>query len=182
MPKENELFRKQYRFYGRHALRVIELTKEIDSKAKLQVFQSAIDVYKAAPLVGYMYQRREPIDRTKDESGKVADKSIFPDQMFDASQALKMDLRMIMLLDKEYEPDEEKRLEKALRKLGNDEVDLERFEEYVRGGVDILYEKLIEGATTPEEYVIKMYEFMADFNNFFNREVSREDVLAATRE
>jgi phosphoglycolate phosphatase-like HAD superfamily hydrolase len=69
-----------------------------------------------------------------------------------------------------------------LRKLGNDEVDLERFEEYVRGGVDILYEKLIEGATTPEEYVIKMYEFMSDFNNFFNREVSREDVLAATRE
>ena len=50
-----------------------------------------------------------------------------------------------MLLDSEYEPDEQKRLDKAFRHLGQDE-DLDLFDQYVLGGVDVLYEKLIEGA------------------------------------
>lgn len=34
--------------------------------------------------------------------------------------------------------------------MGDDPKDEERFDSYVRGGVDVLYEKLIEGASNPD--------------------------------
>ena len=45
--------------------------------------------------------------------------------------------------DEEYEPDEEDRINKAFRVMGKDPKDMERFDSYVRGGVDVLYEKII---------------------------------------
>lgn len=41
-------------------------------------------------------------------------------------------------------PDEEKRIDKAFRHYGQDPADEERFDSYVRGGIDVLYEKLVE--------------------------------------
>lgn len=82
-----------------------------------------------------------------------------------------------MLLDKQYEPDEDKRIDKAFRHMGENPADEERFDSYVRGGVDILYEKLIEGATDPEDYINNLFEFVEEFQDRFNSEVSNDDIL-----
>ena len=86
-------------------------------------------------------------------------------------------LRLIMLLDTDYEPDEDKRIDKAFRHMGEDPHDEERFDAYVRGGVDVLYEKLIEGVTDTDDYVNRLYDFLDEFNERFNEEVSKESVL-----
>ena len=52
--------------------------------------------------------------------------------------------------------------------------DEELFEQYVRGGVDILYEKLIESATIPEDYIKNLYDFMEEFDDRYN--VSAEGI------
>ena len=82
-----------------------------------------------------------------------------------------------MLLDKQYEPDEDKRIDKAFRHMGENPADEERFDGYVRGGVDVLYEKLIEGATDPEDYINNLFEFVEEFQDRFNSEVSNDDIL-----
>ena len=52
-----------------------------------------------------------------------------------------------------------------------------RFNEYVRGGVDVLYEKLIEGAREPEDFVNRLYDFIDEFQERFNREFDGEAAL-----
>ena len=81
-----------------------------------------------------------------------------------------------MLLDKNNEPELDKRIDKAFRLYGKEEAkpDEELFEQYVRGGVDVLYEKLIGNATTPEDYIKNLYDFMEDFDDRYD--VSAEGI------
>ena len=66
-------------------------------------------------------------------------------------------------LDKEYEPDPQKRLDKAFRYMGTPqaEPDEKRFEEYMRGGIDVLYEKLVSPGQNYEKNLIA---FLEEFN------------------
>ena len=100
--------------------------------------------------------------------------------MINASDQLKFILRLILLLDKEYEPDEAKRIDKAFRYFGTEE-DLALFDQYVLGGVEVLYEKLIEGANGPDEYIERLYDFVEEFNDRFNSGISNEDIVNLSR-
>ena len=48
------MFDKQYRFRGRHALRVDALTSVFDNVSKAKIFERNVDVYTNAPLVGFL--------------------------------------------------------------------------------------------------------------------------------
>ena len=80
-----------------------------------------------------------------------------------------------MLLDKDYEPNEDERIDKAFKHMGENPDDEARFDSYVRGGVDVLYEKLIEGVSSPDEYVTRLYDFIEEFQEKFNDEISSDD-------
>ena len=98
--------------------------------------------------------------------------------MLNASDELKYIFRMILLLDKNYEPDLDKRLDKAFRHFGSDPADMELFDDYVRGGVEVLHEKLIQGAAGEADvYTGKLYDFVEEFNDRFNSEVTPETIL-----
>lgn len=92
-------------------------------------------------------------------------------------EELTFNFRIIMLLDKEYEPDEEKRIDKAFRHMGENPDDEARFDSYVRGGVDVLYEKLIEGASSPDDYVSRLYDFVEEFQERFNEDIASDEIL-----
>lgn len=171
------LFDAQYRFKGRHAERVDRLTSQFDGNGKAQLFNRNIDVYTTAPLVGFLYGRRADLDNTKNqETNQVYTENIFNDRVIGSQDELLFNLSLIMLLDKEYEPDENKRIDKAFRHLGDDPQDMERFDSYVRGGVDVLYEKLIEGADKPEDYIQRLYDFVEEFRDRFNSEITADDI------
>ena len=170
------MFDKQYRFTGSHAEKVNELTSVFDADAKAKLFERNLDVYINAPLIGYLYHQKG----TKNSDGEVPPQNIFPEQMINASDTLQFILRLILLLDSENEPDEEKRLDKAFRWFGQEE-DLLLFDQYVLGGVDILHEKLINEATGPSDYVAKMYDFLEEFNDRFNSEITSAGILELCR-
>lgn len=163
------MFDKEYSFRGKHAEKVIKLTMNFDENTSL--FERAFDVYIMAPIVGFLYGRKADLDKSSEET-----KKIFPDILMREKDNLMFNYRLIMLLDKNNEPELDKRIDKAFRLYGKEEVksDEELFEQYVRGGVDILYEKLIENANSPEDYIKNLYDFMEDFDDRYN--VSAEGI------
>ena len=167
------MFDKQYRFTGTHAEKVNALTSVFDEAAKAKLFERNLDVYINAPIVGFLHKRKG----IKNTDSRTSDQNIFPEQMIHSAELLKYILRLILILDSEYEPNEEKRMDKAFKHLGEDENDLALFDSYVLGGVEVFYEKLIEGSTDPAEYVNRMYDFVEEFYDRFNTGKSNQDVL-----
>lgn len=171
------MFDKQYRFTGTHAMMVEALTAVFDEDAKAKLFVRNLDVYINAPMVGLLLHRKG----TKNTEGNTPDQNIFPEQMINNSDQLKYILRMILLLDTEYEANEEQRLDRAFRNFGNNEDDMSLFDSYVLGGVEVLYEKLISGVNDPNEYIDRMYDFVEDFHEKFNYDVNQESILKLCR-
>lgn len=172
------MFDKQYRFRGRHALRVDMLTSVFDKDSKSKLFERNVDVYSNAPLVGFLFGRiAAPDDLKNPETNQVYNQNVMGDRVIYSQEELLFNYRLIMLLDKEYEPDENKRIDKAFRHMGEEPADIERFDSYVRGGVDVLYEKLIEGASTVDDYMGRLFDFIEDFQDRFNSEVTNEEIL-----
>ena len=101
------MFDKQYRFTGTHAEKVNALTSVFDEAAKAKLFERNLDVYINAPIVGFLHKRKG----TKNTDSKISDQNIFPEQMINSAELLKYILRLILILDSEYEPSEEKRMD-----------------------------------------------------------------------
>lgn len=172
------MFDKQYRFRGRHAARVDKLTGVFDTNSKAKLFERNVDVYANAPLIGFLYGRTADIDDEKNpETNQVYNQNVMGDRVIYSQEELTFNFRIIMLLDKEYEPDEEKRIDKAFRHMGENPDDEARFDSYVRGGVDVLYEKLIEGASSPDDYVSRLYDFVEEFQERFNEDIASDEIL-----
>lgn len=171
----SKLFDKQYRFKGTHAVRVDKLTAVFDSLSKSKVFERNVDVYANAPLIGFLYGRRsEPDDTKNPETNQVYNQNVMGDRVIYSQEELMFNYRLIMLLDKDYESDDSKRIDKAFRNMGDNPADEERFDSYVRGGVDVLYEKVIEGSETADDYINRLYEFIEEFQDRFNSEISTD--------
>lgn len=153
------LFQGQYRFFGTHANRVKKLTSEFDVN-KHKLFSSVHEVFQLSPIVGFLYKRKA--DLNKDIQG---DTSIFDAEMSRHRDVFQFNYQLVILLDKEHEPNFENRVDRAFRFYGTDKAasDEDLYEQYVRGGVDVLYEKLIELSRSPDDYIKNLYEFMADF-------------------
>lgn len=174
------MFEKQYRFFGSHAEKVSALTAVFDEGSKAKLFDRNLDVYINAPLIGFLFNRKAQKDRS-DSASNIAPQNVFAEQMMNASDKIKYIFRLILVLDTKYEPVEEKRLDKAFRKFGIDKNDLALFDSYVLGGVNVLYEKLIEGAIDPTEYINRMYDFVEEFHDRFNDKITNEDIFALCR-
>lgn len=169
------MFDREYAFKGKHAAMVSDLTKEFDTK-KNKLFQRNYDVYLLAPIIGFLFQRKSVSDSTP----QINPTKIFADILIRNSDDLMFNYRLIMLLDQKHESDPEKRIEKAFR--GNNDPDDEAlYESYVRGGVEVLYEKLMEGVNTSDEYINRLYDFLEEFDERYNQDVDMEQILELCR-
>ena len=147
------MFDKQYRFKGRHALRVDQLTGVFDELSKAKLIDRNVDVYANAPLIGFLYGRTADLDDTKNsETGQVYNQNVMGDRVIYSGDELQYNFWLIMLLDANYEPDEEKRIDKAFRHYGQDPADEERFDSYVREVLDAI-EQLLTGVNDKIEEI-----------------------------
>lgn len=168
------MFESQIRITGRHAQYLVELTSIFDEKSNAKVFETYMDVYVTAAIVGILHHRRAD----KDNSGDFEmHKNIFAEQVLRIKDELDFIMQIMLLIDKEYEPDEEKRIDKAFRFFGQDVNDLKRFETYIYGGIDILHERLVEGGGDVMEYIIRMQEFVEDIDAQFNEGITPDDIM-----
>lgn len=171
------LFEKDYLFKGIHAERVKQMadskpeTADIDFYKTRKIFGRYVDVYLLAPIVGFLKGRRAAVDKSSSATA-----NIMASMMIQNRSELLFTYRLIMLLDKDYEPDQTERINKAFRYYGDEEKtkkDMERFEEYVRGGVDYLYETLWENSVQPEDYINNLYDLVEDFHSKYG-DVSKD--------
>lgn len=158
------LFHGQYWFYGTHADRVKKLTAEFGGKHRL--FSHNHEIYQLAPIVGFLYNRKADQNRVNN-----SDTSIFPDQISSYKDIFQFNYYLIMLLDANHEPDFDARVDKAFRSVGTDNAnpDEELYEAYVRGGIDILFEKLVEHSSSPDDYIKNLYDFVKDFESRYDQ-------------
>lgn len=156
------MFTRDYRLVGRHATYVKFLnayTRNLDKDAKVAgIFAIAVDVYMIAPLIGAAYNLRAPIDTESDDSLNILASQIVPRQaQFDIVY------RLVMLSEKSANLTADERIERAFK---DDEIpekanaNMELFHEYMRGGVEWLYEHVSDGATTQEDYLEKVKEIV----------------------
>ena len=158
------MFNGDYSFRGKHASMVLELTAKFDTNDN-KLFTRNLDVYLIAPIVGFIYRRKAEIDPT----GKTT--NILYAAMSKETKTLWFYYRLIMLLDKNYEPDFDKRINKAFRFYNSQKAkhDEELYESYVRGGVEFLHEKLMNNVTVPEDYLKNLYSFIEDFEIIYSQ-------------
>jgi len=170
------MFDNEYSFRGSHAEKVIKLTAVFDNN-KNKLFNRNLDVYLMAPIVGFLYNRRAALDRSGEST------KIFPKQLIDEQNNLLFTYRLVMLLDKEHEPEFEERINKAFRYYGSEKAsaDEELYEEYVRGGVDVLYEKLLSNIASEEDYLKNLYDFLEEFDERYNQTVTTDSILDLCR-
>lgn len=157
------IFHNDYQFKGSHAEKVNRLSGPFNKSNSL--FNRNLDVYILAPIVGFLYNRTAELD-----TGGKSTNILYAAMSRDLT-SLWFNYQLIMLLDKRYEPDFDKRVDKAFRYYGKEQAipDEEHYEEYVRGGVDVLYEKLIEPSNTEEDYLNNLYTFMEEFEERYGQ-------------
>ena len=165
------MFDKEYSFTGKHASMVSNLTKPFDNKNN-SFFKKNWEVYMLAPIVGFLYGKKAE----RDKDSEIKPTKIFPEQLINNSDDFWFNYATIMLLDTKNEPDLEKRIEKAFRRIKN-ESDEELYESYVRGGVEVLYDKLMDGVSNPDDYTTKLYDFLEEFDERHNQDIDMDSIL-----
>ena len=166
------MFDKEYSFRGIHADRVNKLTSEFENDNKL--FARNFDVYRLAPIIGFLYGRKAELDKSSDSATKI-----FAEILIREQTDLIFNYRLIMLLDEKNEPNLDERINKAFRYYSSEKAkdDELLFEQYVRGGVDVLYEKLIESANNSDDYINNLIDFLEDFEFRYNKSISIDTII-----
>ena len=161
--KKNEntirLFEREETLTGRHAL-YLKYLKE-DAK----VYESYIDAYISAAIVGYLYKRTAPKDN---ENGATA--RIQADAFATHRDSCLFAYRLITLLDGNN-VDKDERVNRAFRydsdpeKVEEVKECFQKFQGYVRGGIEWLYEKFTSGCTSREDYIVNSMRVLKDFKD-----------------
>lgn len=164
-----EFFKRDYIISGTHAQQLIDLKndkEEVEEENK-KLFNRNIDIFLLAPIVGFIYKRKAERDKNTNKS------TINTTQLIAEKERIEYNYQLIMLLDDKYEPDFNKRVDKAFRYFSDN--DLELFNSYVRGGIEILYEKIIQISPTSESYIPNFYKFIDEFQSVYNKDINEKD-------
>lgn len=159
---------------GKHATYMKELVANIDTNIGQGIFKRNLDVYLMAPIVGMLYGRLADQDNSSADST-----SIHTEQLLGESEELEANYRTIMLLHDQTQEDIEKRIERAFkydrneekRKMGDD-----IFERYMLGGIEVLHEKLLDNAKDMDDIVMKLFEFINDFDQRYLEKIAFDEL------
>lgn len=164
------LFENDYTINGEHATWLKFLAKknarddnEPDDPQAAKIFERYIDVYMNAAVWGIRYRRRAKIRPSKDKASIRAD-------AFNRERETCIFLyRLVMLLDDSENLSQTERIDRAFRydtlpdKADELKKNLELFHDYVRGGIDLMYEQFTGGCHTREDYLEKTFNVMTEF-------------------
>lgn len=132
MDKNYNLFLDEYSFKGYQADYANSLSNyEIDSASKTKIYRTTIELFMAATLIGCYNNKR--IKKTNGEQTRKIFQSAFKNHDND----LKFIYQLVMLSNAEKSQSDE-RIDAAFRNL-NEEKNWNLLEEYMLGGIEILY-------------------------------------------
>lgn len=170
------MFDNEYSFKGSHAVKVSKLTAKFPQSGN-SLFKRNIDIFVLAPIVGMLYNRKSDTD-----SGNETTK-IFPGQFTNHHNDVYFSYRLIMLSAQKEKCSINERVNKAFNgeAYGTLEEDFKIFEKYLLGGIDVIYEKLIEkdNPSSEDDYISNLNNFLAEIHERYESEQeSSQDFLA----
>ncbi len=164
------MFNNDYVLKGKHAAYIRFLsatTNRLDKTAKAAgVINTAVDIYAIAPLIGLIYNKKAGEDDSSSDTY-----SILASQIINHQADLDFAYRLVMLADNSSGLSSDEKIDRAFKqdeqpkKLAEN---LELFHQYMRGGLEWLYEHFTDGATTKEDYIEKVYEVVSLYNEDFS--------------
>lgn len=133
------LWKSAYFFYGRYAA----MAKKLED---YKYFNDKSSIFVCAPLIGFIYNRKG--NKDEDTREQVTPVKIDAGTLEARKEIIMTIYRLIVLSDLDNEPDLDMRIEKAFRNISIEMTDESRkdnelFREYLYGGIEVLYEKLI---------------------------------------
>ena len=165
------MFENDYTINGKHATYLKFLAKKNarddqspDNPTAARLFERYIDVYMNAAVFGLLYNRTAKRDNSSDDRARV-----YADAFANERENCIFLYRMVMLLDKTIELSPEERVDRAFRydtlpeKAEEFRKNLELFHDYVRGGIEVMYDQFTDGCQTQDDYLSKTYEVMTAF-------------------
>ena len=178
------MFENDYTITGKHAtylkfLAVKNSKEDPDSTTtSAKLFERYSDVYMNAAVWGLLYSRTAKRDTASDDRARV-----YADAFANERENCVFLYRMVMLLDKTTDLDPEERVNRAFRydtqadKAEAFKENMELFNDYVRGGIELMYEQFTDGCSTRDDYLNKTYEVLKTFKEEIEA-ISYEDELA----
>lgn len=152
------LFDKEFEFVGKHATYCKALKQDIG------LFNTNREAYMISALVGFLYGEKAERDLIE----KVQPTSILPSELIKQRKNLTNIYRFIMLLEENPTFTIEDYKNRTFRDDAEDEDpekvkrNMDIFNSYVLGGIEILYDKFKE-CTTKKETANQLYEFLSEF-------------------
>ena len=165
------MFNKDFKISGKHAnywKDLCELAGNVpdrDQHANFKIFKSYIDAYVTCPIVGFVYNRKGVEDKTV-----PGDAGMLAEVVIKNAPELKYVYQIIMLLDTDSEPDQDKRVYRAFnlseeKPEGRELVaqNMAIFNSYILGGLEVLHEEFVDECLDRDAYLQKMYMFSKNF-------------------
>jgi len=167
------MFERDVTLVGKHATYVKFLAKEkhpkdepeLPSSSKAELFERYIDVYMTGAVFGLLYNRTATRDNTSKDRARV-----YADAFASCREECVFLYRLVMLLDENSNITAETRIDRAFRydadpdQAENLDKNMELFNSYVLGGIEVLYERCTDGCTTQDDYIARIYEMMKSFS------------------
>lgn len=155
----SDMFENDLTLTGKHATYV----KYLVNDAKL--YKRYIDVYMNGAVFGLLHNRTAPIDKDSTDRARI-----YADAFANCRMECVFLYRLVILLEKNSDLESPKRIDRAFRDDANEsepeklKENLDLFNSYVRGGIEEMYEELVdEHGTTPEDYLDRAMEVMKEF-------------------
>lgn len=178
------MFENDYIITGKHAtyLKYMAVKNAKDDEnavtSSARLFERYIDVYMNAAIWGLLYLRTAPKDNSSNDRARI-----YADAFANERENCIFLYRMVMLLDKSVDIESEERINRAFRydtqpeKAEAFRQTMDVFHDYVRGGIELMYEQFTDGCSTREDYLTKVFEVMTTFKKEIEG-FSYEDELA----
>lgn len=164
------MFENDYTITGKHATYLkylaVKNSKEDDdaTTSSARLFERYIDVYMNAAIWGLLYSKVSKRDSSSDDRARV-----YADAFANERDNCVFLYRMVMLLDKSVDLTPDERVNRAFRydtqpeKADVFHENMELFHDYVRGGIELMYEHFTDGCSTRDDYLNKVYEVVTTF-------------------
>ncbi len=164
------MFENDYTITGKHAtylkyLAVKNAKEDEDATtSSARLFDRYIDVYMNAAIWGVLYSKKVERDSSSDDRARI-----YADAFANERDNCVFLYRMVMLLDNSVDLTPNERVDRAFRfdaqpeKTENFLKNIELFHDYVRGGIELMYEHFTDGCLTRDDYLNKVFEVVTTF-------------------
>lgn len=160
------MFDRDYLIKGKHASYAKFLRRPMKDEKTAGVFDTIIQIYNIAPLIGLAYNRKAEVDNSIKDSVRI-----FSDAFKEPYDDLMLVYRLVVLSDESLKLSEDEKVQRLFKYQDNEEMikeNMDLYHQYMRGGIEWLYENIAENGTSDGDYLENLIETVQTYRDDFN--------------